>query len=886
MRAELRCTYRVQMHAGFGFEDAAKIADYLAALGVSHLYSSPYLQATKGSTHGYDVVDHHRVNAELGGPDAHRRLCDALGRCRLGQVLDVVPNHMAITGPENTWWWDVLESGPSSRYASYFDVDWDLPEERLRDKVLLPVLGDHYGRVLEAGELKLAHEGGVFTVRYHDKVFPVEPRSLGPLLRKAAEWSHSEALAFVADHYAELTSPMVSEREAAVRRHRDKQVLQAELARLCAAHPEVCAAIDAAVSGANADPDVLDAILDRQNYRLAYWRAAERDLGYRRFFDIDTLAGLRTEREDVFRDTHALVLGWLREGVLDGLRVDHPDGLRDPEAYFHRIRAASEEGGGGGWIVVEKILEPGERLRQAWPVHGTTGYDFMNRLGGLFVDPNGEAPFTELYAELTGEQRPYHVVCAEKKAMALRELLGSDLTRLTTQFLRVCERHRRHRDYTRTDLRACLTATVACFPIYRTYVRADERVVTEDDVRAVDEAVKAAKEFAPDVEPGLFDFLRDLLLLRVRGDEETELVMRFQQLTGPTMAKGAEDTAFYVYNRFVALNDVGGDPGCFGTGLDTFHARNAEMRRRWPRTMLTTSTHDTKRSEDVRARLFLLSEMPAAWRGAVQRWMARSERWRSDDMPDRDTAYLFWQTLVGAWPIDAGRMAAYMEKATREAKVRTSWTHPNAEYDAAVKAFVEGAMADRELMADVEAFVRPLVAPGRVTSLSQTLLKLTSPGVPDIYQGTELWDLSLVDPDNRRPVDFDLRRRLLREMEGLSPVQVMARADEGLPKLWVIHRALQVRARRERAFGPEGRYDPIEGRGPKAAHVVAFGRGEEVVAVAPRLVVGLGDDWQGTTLPLPPGAWRDAMTGERFEGEVPLPALLRRFPVALLEIEA
>lgn len=885
MRSDLRCTYRLQLHAGFGFDDAAAVADYLATLGISHLYSSPYLQAAPGSTHGYDVVDHHRVNVELGGPDAHRRFCEALGRHDLGQVLDVVPNHMAISGPENKWWWDVLENGPSSLYAGYFDVEWDLPEERLRNKVLLPVLGDHYGRVLEAGELRLAHEDGRFTIHYYEHEFPVSPRSLDELLRTAATWCRSDVLAFIADHLGELPLPTVNDVARAERRHRDKEVLRAWLARLCIEEPAVLAAVDAAVSRVNADSDALDHLLDRQNYRLAYWRAGERDLSYRRFFDIDTLVGLRADREPVFRDTHARVLSWLDEGVLDGLRVDHPDGLRDPHEYFHRLREAAPD----GWIIAEKILQPGEHLRDVWPIDGTTGYDFANRVGGLFVDPAGEAPMTALYAELTGESTDFGALIADKKEQVLRELLGSDLTRLTHQFVAVCERHRRHRDYTRNELRACLRAVVACFPVYRTYVRAEAGVVTEEDVRCVDEAVRAAKERAPEIDPGLFDFLHDLLLLRVPGPAEAELVMRLQQLTGAAAAKGVEDTAFYVYNRLIALNEVGGDPGRFGVSVEAFHRETEEIRRRWPTTMLGTSTHDTKRSEDVRARLYLLSEIPDRWGEAARRWMAHNERHRRNAMPDRNTEYYLYQTAVGAWPIGPDRLVPHMEKATREAKVHTSWIDPEPDFDEAVQAFTEAILADSDFTNDLDAFVRPLVGPGRVNSLAQTLVKLTAPGVPDLYQGTELWDLSLVDPDNRRPVDFERRRRLLAELPDLTPEDVMARADEGLPKLWVIRRALALRKQRPAAFGPAGSHRPLRARGERAAHVVAFARGDRedrVVTVVPRLVLGLGGDWRDTELELPTGRWRNVLTGDRVDrSPARLADLLSRFPVALLAKE-
>jgi len=877
-------TYRLQLRPEFGFDDAAAIAGYLADLGVTHLYSSPYLQAARGSTHGYDVVDPTRVNEELGGEEAHARFCRALGKQGLGQVLDVVPNHMAITERRNTWWWDVLENGPSSRYADYFDVDWNPPQARLRDTVLLPILGDHYGRVLEAGELKLVRRSGKLEIHYHEHRMPVAPPSLDTLLAEAARRCASPDLAFIADACGQLPLATATDRDSVARRHRDKEVLAGQLARLTEEKPEVAAAVDAVVEEWNADADRLDGLLQRQNYRPALWRTAGQELDYRRFFDIHTLIGLRAEDERVFADTHGLVLGWLKDGFLDGVRIDHPDGLRDPQQYFDRLRAAAPE----AWIVVEKILEPGEPLRESWPVEGTTGYDFMNLAGGLLVDPAGERPLTDLYTELTGESADWTALVREKKLMVLGDLLASDVNRLAEVFLQVCERHRRYRDYTRFELRQAIREVVASFPVYRSYVRAEEGEVGTEDVLYVEESIEAAKARRPDLSPDLFDFFRDLLLLKIRGETESELVMRFQQLTGPAMAKGVEDTAFYNFHRLVSLNEVGGSPGELGVSVEDFHRACGETQRRWPAAMHSTSTHDTKRSEDVRARISLLSEIPERWGEAVRRWFERNEKHRRGPWPDRNAEYLLYQTLVGAWPLSVERLQAYMEKATREAKVHTSWTRVNGEYEEALRDFVGGLLEDREFVADLEGFVAPLVEPGRVSSLAQTLLKIAAPGVPDFYQGTELWDLSLVDPDNRRPVDYPLRRRLLDELgkgleKGITPEEILARMDDGLPKLWLIRQGLALRRRRPAAFGPEGGYDPIEVRGERADHAVAFLRGGEVAVVVPRLGIRRGGDWGDTVLDLPAGRWRNELTGEEAEGGARSVAeILARFPVALL----
>jgi (1->4)-alpha-D-glucan 1-alpha-D-glucosylmutase len=879
MARELCATYCVQLHASFGFEAAAAIADYLAALGISHLYSSPSLQAGRGSLHGYDVVNPHRLNEELGGAEAYAHFCEVLDGHELGQVLDIVPNHMAIMGAENPWWWDVLENGPASRYAAYFDVDWDPPESRLRHSVLLPILGDHYGRVLEAGELGLERRDAMFTLRYHDHIFPVSPRTLDTLLEAAAECCWCDELAFAADALGRLPVSTATDWVSVRRRHRDKEVLRAQLSRLLAERPEAAEAVDAVVGELNANPDALHALLERQNYRLAFWRAAARDLGYRRFFDINTLVALRMEDEQVFADTHALVLRWLGEGVLDGVRIDHLDGLRDPETYCQRLHDAAPH----AWIVVEKILEPGERLRASWPVAGTTGYEFLNRVSGLFVNPAGEQPLTDLYAEFTGESVDYPELVRTKKHQALHDLLGSDVNRLTALFVEICERHRRHRDYTRYELNEVLREVIACFPVYRTYMQAEAGTFDEDDFRYVTEAVERAKGCRPELDAALFDFLHDLLLLRVRGDFENELVMRFQQLTGPTMAKGLEDTVFYCFNRLISLNEVGGDPGCFGVSPAAFHQACLEVQQRWPVGMLATSTHDTKRSEDVRVRIHLLSEIPARWAEAVRRWALLNERHRRGGWPDRNTEYLLYQTLVGAWPLESERALTYMEKAIREAKVHTSWTDMNADYEEAVRGFVSDVLADPGFSADLAAFVAPLVQPGRVNALAQTLLKLTAPGVPDLYQGTEVWNLSLVDPDNRRPVDYDLRRRLLRALDDTTPEQIWARIDEGLPKLWLIRQTLALRRRQPERFGPQGDSQPLLAKGTRAAHVVAFTRGNAVVTVVPRLVLGLNGDWGDSTLELPAGAWRNELTGDAVDGTVvPMVDLLARFPVALL----
>jgi (1->4)-alpha-D-glucan 1-alpha-D-glucosylmutase len=873
-----RATYRVQFHAGFTFDDAAAIVDYLADLGVSHLYCSPFLQAAPGSTHGYDVVDHHRLNAELGGEEAYERLCRALEARGMTQLVDIVPNHMAISGRENAWWWDVLENGPSSRYAGYFDIDWDPPEERMRMRVLVPVLGDHVGRCIDRGEITLVRDGGSFEFRYFDHAFPVSPRSLNDLLKDVGMRVASDTLVRVAIDLGRLPHSLASDRESVEKRHGDKEILRGGLAELCDCEPAIAAAVDEAVAALNGDHDALDELLERQNYRLAFWKVAGQDLDYRRFFDITTLIALRSENLFVFADTHEKIVELIRAGKVSGLRIDHVDGLRDPAAYLHLLDQAA----GDTYIVVEKILESDERLPGDWSVEGTTGYDFATRVSALFVDPAGEAPCTEIYAGFVDAAVEYEEAVYENKHLVMREVLAADVRRLVNDLVWVCERHRQHRDHTRLDLSRALREVIAGLDVYRTYVRAGPSQPSAGDVARVEAAVARATERRPDIDPSLFEFLRDLLLKRIDGPQENEFALRFQQLSGPVMAKGVEDTTFYQFNRLVSLNEVGGNPEKFGASVAEFHEVNARMARDWPATLLSSSTHDTKRSEDVRARINLLSEIPQEWGTAVARWAEMNERHKSDGMPDRNAEYLLYQVLVGAHPLGVDRAVAFMEKASREAKQHTSWIDPDPAYDEALAGFVRAVLADQAFAADLAAFTEPLVAPGRRTSLAQMLLKLTSPGVPDIYQGTELWDRSLVDPDNRRPVDYDERRRLLEKVRGALAAEVMESPDDGALKLWLTHRTLDVRRRLPECF-EGGSYEPLPAAGGCAANVVAYVRGERVAVIVPRLVMGLRNGWGDTTVDLPPGRWVDELGGSTAdEGPVALGVLLSGFPAALL----
>ena len=882
-------TYRLQLHKGFNFDNASAIADYLWALGISHVYSSPYLQAAPGSMHGYDVVDHQRVNEELGGVEAHERFSVRLGENGLGQILDIVPNHMAI-GRENRFWWDVLENGTSSRYASFFDIDWNPQEERLRDKVLVPVLADQYGRVLESGGIKVLRTGSRFVVEAAGQTLPVAPTSMPAILSKAAIYANSDALSFAAASFGRLPNPSFEDRRTVLARHRDKVVIAALVARLCAEEKAICGAIDRAVQELNADHDALDDFLNQQNYRLAYWKTADQQLGYRRFFDVNTLIGLRIERAHVFEETHALVLDWLRRGVLDGVRVDHPDGLRDPLEYLKRLREAAPS----AWIIGEKILAANEYLREEWPIEGTSGYDFMNVLNGLLVSPQGMAELTTVYGEFSGQPTSFPQIAHEKKISVAQEALGSDVNRLTTIFVDICENHRNQRDATRTDVRRAIREMAGCFSVYRTYVfpggRERPAEITDEDRAIIGKCIACAREKRPDIDPGLFDFFEQVLTLQIVGRQESEFVLRFQQFTSPVMAKGVEDTAFYCFNRLTSLCEVGGDPGRNGLSVEEFHQYQTKMQATHPCTMTTLSTHDTKRSDDVRSRLAVLSEIPHEYADALAGWTAMNEQYKTKSLPDRNSEYFLYQTLIGAWPIDAERTKAYMQKAMREAKQQTTWVANNKEYEDALNGFIDAILIDQPFLAELELLVTRVLQPGRINSLTQTLLKHTAPGVPDLYQGAELWDLSLVDPDNRRPVDYCLRRKLLAELGGLALEQIVARMDEGLPKLHVIHKALWLRREQPESFGPDAAYTPVAAIGSKADHVVAYLRGESVLTLGVRANVIRGNSWDGTTLKLPgrgkKGRWRNRLTGETFKaGVVELEDLLRLFPVALFTLE-
>jgi (1->4)-alpha-D-glucan 1-alpha-D-glucosylmutase len=787
-------TYRLQLRPGFGLDDAVEVLDHLDALGVSHVYLSPVLQAAPGSTHGYDVVDHDHINHELGGAAAFHRLADAAAARGMGIVVDVVPNHMAVPTPAslNGALWSVLRDGPTSPYAPWFDVDWAAQERA----ILMPVLGRRIGDCVRDGEITVDTTGDEPVVRYFDHVFPVRPGTL------------------------ELP---------------------------------------------------LEELLDRQFYRLAYWRVGDEELNYRRFFDIDTLVGVRVEDDRVFAETHAVLLGLVGEGKVHGLRIDHPDGLAEPRGYLRRLHDAS----GGAWVVVEKILEGDEELPSDWPCAGTTGYDALLRAGGVFADPAGGAVLTRLYAELTSEPVDFDHVVDEAKRWVVEHGLHAEVHRLVEVAATICHQLLALRDHTHRALRESIVELLVAFPVYRAYVVPGEPA-SPAARKVVEDALDHARARLPEDRHDTLRLVGELVLGdRGRGPHRDEFVTRFQQTCGPVMAKGVEDTAFYRWWRLSALNEVGGDPGRLGVEPQELHDWAARLQHSWPETMTTLSTHDTKRSEDVRARLLCLTELPDEWAREVAGWRAHSAAYRPAEL-DANTEYLLWQTLVGAWPLDAGRLSGYLEKATREAKRHTTWTEPDPAYDEAVRRFAEAVVSDEVLRAGVAAFVDRLEPTFRVNVLGQKLVQLTMPGIPDVYQGCDSVDLSLVDPDNRRPVDYAGRRaRLARLDRGEAPADL---ADE---KLLVVSRALRLRREHPEWFGPLASYEPVPTSTP---HALAFTRAGQVATVVTRLAHSLSraGGWDGATVTLPPGTWTDVLTGRSHAGSTGLAEMTDLLPATLL----
>jgi (1->4)-alpha-D-glucan 1-alpha-D-glucosylmutase len=941
-----RATYRLQFNAEFGFEAARRIVPYLARLGISHLYASPLTMARPGSGHGYDVIDFNRLNPELGDAAEFEALILELHAHGMGLILDFVPNHMGV-GADNPWWLDVLEWGQESPFASFFDIDWEASARGVRDKLLLPVLGDQYGLVLEAGELQLGFdaETGSFAVRYYENMFPIALRDYPPLLRNAAErlGGAGGQLTELARRFGALAGGGSSRARRGARRD-EAAALKSELAAL-AATGAAGAALEAAAARLNGMPGqpptflALHRLLESQAYRLAYWRVASSEINYRRFFEINELAGLRMERPEVFEATHKLMLGLIADGKVQGVRLDHIDGLYDPKLYCERLLrrvaevlprpegapppALDPKAGQPIYLVVEKILARHEYLREDLPVAGTTGYEFIGLVGGLFVDPTAERHLSATYARFIGQEPEFGQIVVAAKRQVLRYSLNSELHVLAHELHRLAQQSWRSRDFTLTGLREALADVIACFPVYRTYITAAGAKV--EDRRDLDWAISQARRASNLVDLSVFDFLHRALSTDLADDGQYRrrdviaTAMHFQQLTGPVMAKAVEDTAFYRYVRLISLNEVGGGPEHFGTSPAAFHTVVQQTQRFHPLSMLAGATHDHKRGEDVRARISALSELPAEWRRRVRRFALLNRSRRQEiggrRVPSRNDEYLLYQTLIGAWPFEVqapddlargdftDRIVAYMIKALREAKLETSWSAPDTAYEEGVTQFVRRILdpvGGRAFIADLLPFQAEIARIGAVNGLAQTLLRLTAPGVPDSYQGTELWDLSLVDPDNRRPVDFELRQRWLADPRPIGTL--LGEWRGGRIKQQLIARTLALRRRQPAAFS-SGDYLPLSPRGAHADRIVAFARRADrvlAVVVVPRLVAPLlrdrelplpaGAAWADTEVELPEG-WTNAilfdeLTGRRHapphSGGLAVAELLAELPVALL----
>jgi (1->4)-alpha-D-glucan 1-alpha-D-glucosylmutase len=962
-------TYRLQLSGQLRFEKVGELADYLSELGIGAAYLSPFFRARHGSTHGYDVVDHRQPDPELGTEEDFAAMAGALRRQGMGLMVDIVPNHMGIDDPHNVWWQDVLENGPSSIYAKYFDIDWNPPKEALRGKVLLPALGDQFGKVLEEQQLRLTYEDQRLVVRYYDRTFPTDPQTWVPLLRQALEFVGTR-LAPEVEERMELESiitalehlPRRSGRTAELlqERHRETEVARRRLSTLMSASEDVRLGVEQAIEdyngqrGVSASFDKLESLLTEQAYRLCYWRVATDEINYRRFFDVDALAAIRVEEPEVFEAVHETILRFIAAGWVTALRIDHADGLFDPQQYLSDLadavagvrkdarpsQAASE--GERLYTVVEKILAYDESLPSDWPVHGTTGYDFLNLLGGIFVDRLGAYALRDIYARFTERSDTFRDVLHQSKRTILATSLSAELYMLSQRLDRISEQHRWSRDFTRFSLFRALREVVTCFPVYRTYIRPESGEVREEDRRRILEAIRTAKRRNPAMSPSFFDFIAAVLLLEepegLSEDDRRErqrFVRKFQQFTGPVTAKGLEDTSFYRYFPLASLNEVGGDPSLPGISIEQFHRRILEQSSSWPHSMLASGTHDTKRGEDLRARLNVLAEIPDAWEAAIKRWHAMNAGSRCEldgaPVPDANEEYLIYQTLVGSWPVEmpdeAGRVeyveriVHYLDKALREAKLHTSWLNPYEEYDQGVASFIRSILGqlDTPFANDVGLFARSIAEAGFVNSLAQTLVKMCAPGVPDVYQGVEFWDFNLVDPDNRRPVDFDCRRKALRWLqvrgrEGLGDVaaELMARWPDKRLKLFMIWQSLQHRGSHRSLL--EGTYQPLFAEGPRKAQLCAFARVAQTdwaLCIVPRLVYqatreveesnggsasgswALASWWQDTHLQLPaeaPRRWRHVLTGHVIDAvdtpeggrTLDLAQVLRLFPVALL----
>jgi (1->4)-alpha-D-glucan 1-alpha-D-glucosylmutase len=908
-------TYRLQLNRSFTFAQAAELLDYLQDLGITDCYTSPFLMARPGSLHGYDVTDHTNFNPEIGTEEEFQHFAQQLKLRGMGLIVDVVPNHMCVTHTSNTWWWDVLENGPGSQFSRYFDVDWNPPKAELTNKVLLPVLPDQFGRALENQQIKLIYDGRSFSVDCQGTHYPVAPRSWPLVLDRVLQEMRrrpGESPGHVVEMESILTAishlpPSDEADPGRIReRQRERDIIKGRLTKLMESSDAARNGLGACLNDMNGrkdDPrsfDALERLLADQAYRLSFWRVAADEINYRRFFDINDLAAIRVEDPEVFATVHALVFDLVRKGYVSGMRIDHPDGLLDPQKYFEDLQqqvplsGRSQASPGQAtpprqfFLMAEKILVGDEELRPSWTIEGTTGYGFLNFLNGLFVDSAHKRALLRLYRQFSGWSQSYADLVYQSKLLILRVSMSSELNVLSRRLDRISEHHRWSRDFTLHSLRAALREVIACFPVYRSYIRDDGPHPDDEDERHIRYAVRSAKRRNPAINESVFNFIEGVLLLQdPEGLSEADrydrrlFVMRFQQLTGPVMAKGLEDSAFYRYCPLLSLNEVGGAPDRFGVSATFFHAKSLIRQASWRNSLLATSTHDNKRSEDVRARINVLSEIPTDWYRAIRSWQLLNRDKKilvaGDQVPSPNDEYFLYQTLVGTWPLRGmnekeyaefvSRICSYMEKALREAKVHTSWISPNTEYESAFQNFL-AAILDRSpgnnFLTAFQRFQARIVRAGIFNSLSQTVLKITSPGVPDFYQGTEVWNFSLADPDNRRLVDYDLLRSLLkklREVQYQNPEnlvdQLIQDPSDGAIKLYVTRSALRFRQASRDLFA-KGAYTALRATGEKHRHVIAFSRSyrqREAVVVAGRFFALLGAD---KCLPIGKDTWGDS----------------------------
>ncbi len=979
-------TYRLQFNYIFRFSDAKLIIPYLHELGISDCYASPYFMAKRGSLHGYDILNHNQINLEIGTEEEYEEFVEELKKYGMGQILDIVPNHMNITEKENAWWLDVLENGQSSIYADFFDIDWKPVKDELENKVLLPILGDQYGKVLENQELNLSFNEGAIFVHYYDRRFPVAPISYAKILKfrldelekkMDKDHPHLQELLSIITALEHLPSQTEKDVEKVMEMRREKEVIKRRLWNLYNESGAFRAFINENIqifNGEKGKPKsfgLLDDLLNDQVYRLSHWRVATEEINYRRFFDINELAAIRTEDPVVFKETHRLIFKLIRKKKVTGLRVDHADGLYNPTEYLSRLQkgcfvqcclqaippsqdeSVLEEKMGRLYdeelsknptspirmplyIVGEKILTKSERMPEDWPIFGTTGYVFLNSVNGIFIDMENFKAFDDIYTRFIKSKVNYQDLVYEKKKLIMETSMPSEIISLGYYLNHLSEKSRYTRDFTLISLTTAIVQVIANFPVYRTYVARSG--VNERDRHYIEHAVSRAKRKNPALSATIFEFLKNVLLLHYPEDikeademEWLDFVMKFQQITGPIMAKGVEDTTFYVYNRFVSLNEVGGNPEKFGTPLDTFHGQNIERTKFWPYAMISTSTHDTKRSEDVRARLNVLSEIPNEWRHSLLRWSRINKKKKvvvdGQAVPDRNEEYLLYQTLMGVWPIHPmnesdyeifrKRIKDYMLKEIREAKVNSSWVSPNTPYEDALAKFIDSMMdpTHNPFIKDFEAFQKKVSYFGMLNSLSQTLLKITSPGVPDLYQGTEIWDFSLVDPDNRRPVHFDVPKKMLKALKEKMVIcgpdlpgfvrNLVQKWGDGSIKLYAIYKSLNYRKENRRLF-TDGAYIALMGDGDLKEHICAFARREDrkvLLVVVPRFLTHLV---QTDEMPFGKKTWGDSglvispeisavrfnniFTGETLglverDGKalIPLDQIFANFPVAMLE---